>query len=69
MAKSWVKQNVVPYPKHYCQMKRLLLVLGILLLFATEIFRVYFIMPFPGSQHSNSIDLAYFIDRSRLWRC
>jgi hypothetical protein len=67
MAKSWVKQNVVPYPKHYCQMKRLLLVLGILLLFATEIFRVYFIMPFPGSQHSNSIDLAYFIDRSRLW--
>ncbi|HUB61321.1 MAG TPA: DUF3179 domain-containing (seleno)protein [Puia sp.] len=48
-------------------MKRLLLVLGILLLFATEILRVYFIMPFPGSQHSNSIDLAYFIDRNRLW--
>lgn len=48
-------------------MKRLLLVVGILLLFATEILRVYFIMPFPGSQHSNSIDLAYFIDRNRLW--
>jgi hypothetical protein len=48
-------------------MKRLLIILGILLLFATEIFRVYFIMPFPGSQHSNSINIAYFIDRSRLW--
>ncbi|HXB33545.1 MAG TPA: DUF3179 domain-containing (seleno)protein [Puia sp.] len=48
-------------------MKRLLLVLGVLLLFATEIFRVYFIMPFPGSQHRNTIDLAYFIDRNRLW--
>lgn len=48
-------------------MKGLILVLGILLLFATEILRVYFIMPFPGSQHSNSIDLAYFIDRNRLW--
>ena len=48
-------------------MKRTLLVLGILILFATEILRVYFIMPFPGSQHSNSIDLAYFIDHNRLW--
>jgi hypothetical protein len=48
-------------------MKRMLLVLGILLLFATEILRVYFIMPFPGSQHSNNILLAYFIDRNRLW--
>jgi hypothetical protein len=48
-------------------MKRMILVIGILLLFATEILRVYFIMPFPGSQRSNSIDLAYFIDRHRLW--
>src|SRR5438445_4324698 len=47
-------------------MQRLLFILGILLLFATEILRVYFIMPFPGSQHSNTIDLAYFIDRNRL---
>lgn len=49
------------------QMKRLLLIVGILLLFAVEIFRVYFIMPFPGSQRHNSISLAYFIDRNRLW--
>ena len=47
-------------------MKRLLLITGILFLFATEILRVYFIMPFPGSQHSNTIGLAYFIDRYRI---
>jgi hypothetical protein len=49
------------------KMKRLLLVLGILLLLATEILRVYFIMPFPGSQTRNTIALAYFIDRNRVW--
>src|SRR5260221_14477324 len=48
-------------------MKRLALITGILLLFATEILRVYFIMPFPGSQHSNTIGLAYFIDRYRIY--
>jgi hypothetical protein len=48
-------------------MQRLLLIFGILLLFATEILRVYFIMPFPGSQHANTIGLAYFIDRNRLY--
>jgi hypothetical protein len=36
-------------------------------LLATEILRVYFIMPFPGSQHRNTIELAYFIDRNRIW--
>jgi len=48
-------------------MKRLLLIIGIILLFAIEILRVYFIMPFPGSQRRNTIDLAYFIDRNRLY--
>jgi hypothetical protein len=43
-------------------MSRLLLIIGIILLLATEILRVYFIMPFPGSQYSNTIDIAYFID-------
>jgi hypothetical protein len=47
-------------------MRLLLLISGILLLFATEILRVYFIMPFPGSQHANTIDLAYFIDSHRI---
>ena len=49
-------------------MKRLLLIIGILLLFATEILRVYFIMPSsPGSQHRETIGLAYFIDRYRIY--
>ena len=44
-------------------MSRLLFIIGIVLLILTEILRVYFIMPFPGSQHSNTIDIAFFIDR------
>ena len=42
---------------------RLLLIIGILLLIATEILRVFFIMPFPGSQQSNTIDWAYRIEK------
>ncbi|MDR3714456.1 MAG: DUF3179 domain-containing (seleno)protein [Puia sp.] len=48
-------------------MNRLFLVLGILLLFALEILRVYFIMPFPGSQRHNTIGLAWFISRNIVW--
>lgn len=48
-------------------MKRLLLVIGFLVLFAAEILRVYFIMPFPGSQKSNSIDIAYWISNNIFW--
>lgn len=44
-------------------MSRLFLIIGILLLIATEILRVYFIMPFPGSQQSNTIDWAFFIEK------
>jgi Protein of unknown function (DUF3179) len=42
-------------------MKGLLFFLGFFFLLGTEIARVYFIMPFPGSQQSETIDLAYFI--------
>ncbi|HTL10775.1 MAG TPA: DUF3179 domain-containing (seleno)protein [Chitinophagaceae bacterium] len=48
-------------------MKRFVLVAGLLLLFAAEILRVYFIMPFPGSQQSNSIDIAYWLGRNITW--
>jgi hypothetical protein len=48
-------------------MKRLLLIIGFLLLLAVEILRVYFIMPFPGSQHKNTISLAYWIDHNIVW--
>ncbi|HMI78703.1 MAG TPA: DUF3179 domain-containing (seleno)protein [Ferruginibacter sp.] len=45
-------------------MKRsLLLITGFLILLGTEILRVYFIMPFPGSQEANTIQVAYFIDK------
>src|SRR5450631_2294662 len=49
-------------------MKRtLLLIVALLFLFATEILRVYFIMPFPGSQQSNTIQIAYFINNYIWW--
>lgn len=49
-------------------MKRaLLLVTGLLILLATEILRVYFIMPFPGSQRSNTIEIAYFLNNYIWW--
>ena len=53
-------QNLLP-------MKSALLLTGLLLLFAVEIFRVYFIMPFPGSQQANTISLAYWISNNVVW--
>jgi len=48
-------------------MKGWLLTLGLIYLIALEILRVYFIMPFPGSQKANTIDVAYFIDKNIWW--
>lgn len=49
-------------------MKRsLLLITGFIILLATEILRVYFIMPFPGSQKSDTIQIAYFISNYIWW--
>lgn len=48
-------------------MRRLLLFTGLLLLFAAEIARVYFIMPFPGSQQANTIGFAYWLGRNITW--
>ena len=49
-------------------MKRsLLLITGFLILFAAEILRVYFIMPFPGSQKSDSIQIAFFLNNYIWW--
>jgi hypothetical protein len=44
-------------------MKRLLVPIGLIILFLAEIFRVYFIMPFPGSQQSNTIGVAFFLNQ------
>lgn len=49
-------------------MKRsLLLITGFLILLATEILHVYFIMPFPGSQRAETIGIAYFISKYIWW--
>ena len=47
-------------------MRKLVLPAGLLLLFAAEIGKVYFIMPFPGSQRADTLSLAYFIHRN-IW--
>src|ERR1700741_3335513 len=49
-------------------MKRtLLLFAGLLLLIALEILKVYFIMPFPGSQRGNTLAFSYFLHRNTWW--
>ncbi|WP_276481395.1 DUF3179 domain-containing (seleno)protein [Paraflavitalea pollutisoli] len=48
-------------------MKTTLLVIGLLVGLAAEILRVYFIMPFPGSQQSNTIDIAYWLHQNIYW--
>lgn len=41
-------------------LRAILFSIGILVLIGVEIARVYFIMPFPGSQEDNTIEIAYF---------
>jgi len=41
--------------------KPVLFFVGLLLLVGVEVGRVFFIMPFPGSQRSETIELAYFL--------
>lgn len=42
-------------------------IFGLVLLIALEVFKVYFIMPFPGSQQSETVGLAYFIHTNIFW--
>ncbi|MBL7873482.1 MAG: DUF3179 domain-containing protein [Cyclobacteriaceae bacterium] len=48
-------------------MKFLLFLLGITFLIVIEIARVYYIMPFPGSQETSTIELAYFLSQYIVW--
>ena len=41
--------------------------IGLVLLALLEILKVYFIMPFPGSQESDTIDIAYFLHSNRWY--
>ena len=47
-------------------MRIALFLVGILILIVAEVARVYYIMPFPGSQVDEVIDMAYFID-GNIW--
>jgi hypothetical protein len=46
-------------------MKKITVILGILVLIFFEFARVYLIMPLPGSQQFNSIDIAYFLGTNK----
>jgi hypothetical protein len=48
-------------------MRTLLLIFGIVFLIAIEILKVYFIMPFPGSQYKNTLGIAYFLHANIFW--
>ena len=48
-------------------MKVLSLIVGLMGLIVVEILRVYLIMPFPGSQETDSIQIAYFLDQYILY--
>ena len=48
-------------------MKKWIFPVVLVLLFAFEILRVYLIMPFPGSQYDNTINIAYFLSRNLWW--
>lgn len=47
--------------------KSIWLIIGLFYLVILEICKVYLIMPFPGSQHSNSVSFAYFIHNNIWW--
>jgi hypothetical protein len=47
--------------------KSLTVIIFLILLLILEISKVYFIMPFPGSQYSNTIGIAYFINNNIWW--
>jgi hypothetical protein len=44
-----------------------LIILGLLYLITLEIMKVYWIMPFPGSQQSDSVSFAYFLHNNAWW--
>jgi hypothetical protein len=47
--------------------KSVWLIFGLFFLIAIEILKVYFIMPFPGSQQTQSISFAYFLHNNIWW--
>lgn len=48
-------------------MRKAIVFIGLILLMVIEILRVYFIMPFPGSQHDETLEIAYWIGGNIIW--
>jgi hypothetical protein len=48
-------------------MRTVFFIVILLMLLAVEILHSYFIMPFPGSQRNNTIDIAYWINNNIWW--
>lgn len=48
-------------------MKKTLFYTGLIGLAVYEVLKVYFIMPMPGSQQSDTLDIAYFLHTQRWW--
>lgn len=46
---------------------RVLIIFLILFLFLAEVFRVYLVMPLPGSQVTETVNIAYWLDRHIMW--
>jgi hypothetical protein len=48
-------------------LSRMCLVLLLVFLFIAEFARVYLVMPLPGSQVNETVDIAYWLDRHIIW--
>ena len=48
-------------------LNRAIVILLLLVLFLAEVFRVYFVMPFPGSQRSETVEIAWWISTHMVW--
>ena len=48
-------------------LNRAVVFLLLLILFFAEIFRVYLVMPFLGSQRSQTVDIAYWLSMHIVW--
>ena len=46
---------------------RAIVIFVLLVLLLAEVFRVYFIMPFPGSQRNETVDVAYWLSNHIIW--
>ncbi|PWT75630.1 MAG: hypothetical protein C5B59_08395 [Bacteroidetes bacterium] len=53
--------NLPPY------VKRIIFYTVLILLFAAEIFRIYFLMPYPGSQVHDTVSYVYLLNQSIVW--